>query len=178
MSEMFTVKPGERRVVRLFALDMPREQIRFLRDEAGAVADKLGVETIDANHVDILKLADLDELGLTGYLIEGCGISEAETEPDRAMLSALDGYVMAVFSRAFDDRAETLVPGQGLRLLRVYGQPSTDWSAAPAPRNADIPGGRIGVSPRTARTEARRIGGTIFAIFMVLIALGLWALLG
>jgi len=172
------VRANERRVVRVFALDVPAEQIRFLRDEPAAIADMLGLAEIDADHIDLIKLSDLDEYGLGGYLTEGCDVKEDELSPLADKLNTLKGYVLVVLSRAFGGKALTLEPKPGLRLVANFGQVPTDWNAR---ETLDVESAKPATGPRTpprqARADARRIGGTIFAVFMVAIALILWAIL-
>ena len=172
------VRASERRVVRVFALDVPPEQIRFLREEPAAIADMLGLTEIDPDHVDLIKLSDLDEYGLGGYLTEGCDVKEDELSPFADRLNGLKGHVLVVLSRAFGGNALTLAPKPGLRLVASFGQAPTDWNAR---ETLDIESAKPATGPRTsprqARTDARRIGGTIFAVFMVAIALILWAIL-
>lgn len=172
------VAAGERNRVRLFTLDLPREQIRFVRDEDGALADLLGVPDLDRSQADIIRIADLGDLGLTGYLTEGMGIEPGELDRDRSMLDGLNGHILALRSRAFRD-AVRIAPAAGVRLLRVYGEPGIDWSGA-APVSASArPGASLQgqTSPRAHRARSRRIGATVFAIFMALLALVLWAVL-
>lgn len=174
MSDLLTVRPGEMRAVRVFHLDLAPEHVRFLRDEPGALADALGVPALDPAHVQILKLADLDELGLATYLTEGAGVDEAEVAPDRARLDALTGYALILLSRAHQGRAETLTPRKGIEPVAIYGQPATDWTAGRIQTDSALPGR---VPPRAARDRARRIGGGIFAVVMLLVALILWLVL-
>ena len=174
MSDALTVRKDETGVVRLFRLDMPPEQARFLQDEPAALADKLGVQTLDTDHADIVHIDDLDELGLAGYLTEGIGVAGAAIASDRAMLAALKGYVLVLLSRAFGGRAAEIRPGDGVTLLRTYGQVPTDWSGGHIETESAKPGSGVRMSPRAARAQARRIGGSIFAVFMILIALIVW----
>ncbi|MAY86738.1 MAG: hypothetical protein CML02_08505 [Pseudooceanicola sp.] len=174
-----TVPAGERGVLRLFALDMPREQVRFLRDEPAALADKLGLSDIALSHVDFIRPEDLGELGLSGYLIDGCGVPADQIAPDRSYLAEREGPVIVVLSRAFGGAAVTLKPGSGVVPFASYTRPGTDWSGDAPTSEAALPGsGPAPQSPRDARSRARRIGGGLFAICMILIALGLWALFG
>lgn len=170
MTAQEVIPKGESHVVRLFSLDMPREQVRFLREEPAAIADILGVEAIDPAHVDIIRISDLDDLGLTGYLTDGCGVPETEIAPDLDRLRALDGHAMVVLSRAFGEGGQHLHPSPKVELVATYGQPGTDWSGGTLTAESALP--RTGkVPPRQARAEARRIGGALFAVFMVLILL-------
>lgn len=167
MNETLTVPANETGVLRLFALDMPREQIRFLR-EPGALDDVLGVAGIDPEHVEIFPVGDLDELGLPGYLIEGHAVPEDQINP---RLADTTGHVMLVHSRAFGGHAATLSLAANLSPLGTYSITPTNWTARPEPV-PDSAKRRSGSpqSPRAARARARQIGGGIFALVMLLVA--------
>lgn len=167
MSSLANVPAGEIGVLRLFALDMPREQIRFL-NEPGAVDNILAVEGLDPEHVEIFAISDLDDLGLPGYLIEGHAIPEEQIDP---ALSNQDGFVLLVHSRAFGGNAMTLAPTAGVSPLGVFTPTATDWTARPEPTpDSAKPRGGSGQSPRAARARARRLGGSIFALVMLIVA--------
>lgn len=166
MTDPLQVRAGERGVIRLFALDLPPEQVTFLR-EPGALAQVLGVQTLDETQADILKPEDLGEIGLSGYLVDGAGVPPSQIAPDAARLDARKGAVLVLRSRAFDGAA-TIAPAPGVRLIGTYGETLPDWggaepiataSAHPAP-----------VSPRARRDRARRIGGSVFAVVMLALA--------
>jgi hypothetical protein len=163
-----TVPAGETGVLRVFALNMPPEHVRFL-DEAGALDGVLGVLQVDPAHVEIFPVSDLEEVGLAGYLTEGCGVSKDRIAPDRARLNALTGSVMIVFSRAFGGRAVTLHPASELTLIGTYAVEATNWTGAPIATESAKPGTGAALPPRAARATARRTGGIIFAVFMLLI---------
>lgn len=175
MNDALSVRKDETGVVRLFRLDMPPEQARFLQAEPAALADKLGVTSLDPDQADVVRIDDLDDLGLAGYLTEGIGVADAAIASDRAMLDALRGYVLVLLSRAFGGQATEIRPGDGVTLLRTYGQVPIDRTGGPIEAESARPGGRARKSPRATRAQARRIGGSIFAVFMILIALIVWA---
>lgn len=178
MSQVIQIAAGERRVVRVFQLDLPTEQIRFLRNEPAAIADLLGTDALNFAHVDLIRIAELDELGLSGYLIDGCDVTEAEIASDKARLDTLGGHVLILLSRAFDGQARSLTPKVGMSLIATYGQAATDWSAPQKITSASaLPHSAPRVAPRKSRADARRIGGTVFAVFMVAIGLITWAVL-
>lgn len=177
MSDALTIPAAETGKVRVFALDMPPERAKFLR-EPGAADQVLGQlpggAPLNPAYVEVFPIADLEQLGLAGYLHEGCGIPTDQIAPDRERLQALTGHVMLVYSRAFDGQATQLTPAPELRLIATYGEPRTDWHA-PAPLETDSARPRASASqaPRAARARARRIGAGIFVFFMALIALTL-----
>ncbi|MFK7754786.1 MAG: hypothetical protein AB8B51_19845 [Sedimentitalea sp.] len=176
MTAALDIPALERGVLRVFQLEMRPEQIRFLRED-GAVRDVLGAPDLDESKVHIIAIADLGDLGLAGYLSEGCAVSDADLAPDQARLAAITGHVLALPSSAFADRASTLRPAPQLRLIATYGEVQTDWRAQDTLRSPSASKVPPRQSPRANRAASRRVGGIFFAVFMVLILLGLAAVL-
>lgn len=168
------VPAGEHGRIRVFALDLPPEQAEFLR-EPGAVDQMLGLAGLDSSQIDVIRLRDLEELGLTGYLTEGCGLPNELISADREMLDALQGYVLVLRSPAFGGKAAALAPQPGVRLIATYDEPGTDWRAEPIRSDSARPYSAPRTSPRAARSRARRIGGGLFAVVMLLIVLVIWS---
>ncbi len=177
--DVIEVSADEHGVVRLFALKMRPEQIAFLRDEPGALAQILGLTELDMAQVDLFHTQDLEELGVAGYLTEGCGIASAELDAAMAQLAELDGPLMVLRSRAFGGVARRLTPADQVQLIASFREETSKWSARPVttpaaqasqPRPPKL-------SPRAARADARRIGATLFGVVMGLFVLGLAALL-
>lgn len=169
MTQPLIIPANETGKVRVFELNMPEDRAEDLR-QPGGPDGVLGVLQVDPAYVEIFPVEDLEQLGLAGYLVEGCGIPAEQVAPDRARLEALKSHVMLVLSRAFGGRAVTLHPTSDVRLVATYEEPPLDWTAtqietASARPNTDAPR-----SPRAARQRARQIGGGIFAAFMLLIA--------
>ncbi|MFV1465460.1 MULTISPECIES: hypothetical protein [unclassified Phaeobacter] len=174
VTQPLTIPAGEQRMIHVFDLDMRSEQARFLR-EPGALAQVLGIEYVDLDHVEIFPVSDLEDLGLIGYLRDGCGIPVEQLEADAQRLMAIDGYVLLLRSRAFRGEETRLIPAHQIRHIGDYSELGADWASLPSnpdetpdsakPYSAPRP------SPRAARSRARRIGATIFAIVMALILL-------
>ncbi len=180
MSDPLEVPAGESSVVRVFHLDLAREHVRFLRDEPAAMADILGVGALDTAQADLLRLSDLGPVGLAGYLSEGMGVPETAVAADTARLKSLNGHVLVLRSGAFDPKGERIAPKPGVSLVARYGEPKTDWRGGTIQTRSARPHtspARRGLSPRAARTRARTIGGGIFAVVMLALALLIWGLL-
>ncbi|KPD13488.1 hypothetical protein [Phaeobacter sp. 11ANDIMAR09] len=176
MAGVIKIPAGERGVIRIFDLDMAPEQARFLR-EPGALAQVLGIDEIDLDHVEIFPISDLEELGLAGYLTQGCGLAEAEIAADRKALTALEGHILLLRSRAFGGKATHLTPASQIRPIASYGETPVNWSAPPmSTPESSKPYSAPKTSPRDARNAARRIGATLFAIVMSLVFLILYLL--
>lgn len=123
------VQANERGRVRVFALSLTPQEARALANDPAEQAKTLGLQTLDSTYVEIFPVADLDELGLVGYLIEGNGIDPDSLGKDRARLKALSGWVMVVYSRAFSEAALTLKTVPALTHIGTYTQPGVDWSS-------------------------------------------------
>jgi hypothetical protein len=166
MNDPLNVRVGERGVIRLFALNMPPEQVRFLAEsggEPGAADQLLGLSGLDPEQIDIIAVDALDDLGLAGYLAEGCAVPKDQI--DRAQLRDVTGHVLLIRSRAFNNDAARLTPAPQLTLIATYCETQTDWSAEPI----ETASARPRLSPRAARSRATRIGFALFAVMMTLI---------
>ncbi|MCI5096354.1 MAG: hypothetical protein MRY77_08580 [Rhodobacteraceae bacterium] len=168
MTEAIDIPLGERGAIRVFTLDMHPEQAKFLR-EPGALAQVLGLDAIDMDQVEIFPVEDLEDLGLEGYLAEGCNVPSEQIAADRDRLQAITGYVLLIRSRAFDGQAVTLTPAQSITLVARYTERGTDWQAQPLQTASAAPFSAPRPSPREARAQARKIGATLFAVMMTLI---------
>lgn len=171
MSDAIEITKGARREILLFSLDMPGEQIRFLQEEEGALAQVLGLEQIDMDQVELFAAADLEGIGLMGYLHDGMGVPLAELDPHRALLAGQTGHMLLIRARAFAETGATLSPAAPINLLLRLGEESPNWRAKPT---SDAAPARL--SPRAARNKARRIGATLFAIVMALFFLLVYVL--
>ncbi len=172
MSDL-TVAPHEGGVIRLFALDMRPEEAKFLR-EPGAAAQVLGVEGLDPEQIDIFPVSDLEDLGLYGYLSDGCGVSKDQL--DRKALDAMDGWVMVVRSAAFGGRSAFLKLDPKVRLVGLYTEEATNWTGGTIETESAKPFS----APQTAPQDdkPRRVGSAILAL-LILLAIGgvLWLIL-
>jgi hypothetical protein len=161
------VHANETRVVRIFAMDMSAQQAKFQNDPE-AMRQILGVKDIEPAYVEIFPVSDLDELGLAGYLIEGCGVSAEEVAAERDRLNTVTGYVMLVHSRAFGGQAVALKTP--LPLIATFNEPATDWSGDKLETQSAQLYTSTRPSPRQIRDTNRRNGAIVFTVFMLIIA--------
>ncbi|WP_299947146.1 hypothetical protein [uncultured Ruegeria sp.] len=172
MSDL-TIAPNERGVIRLFALDMRPEEARFLR-EPGAAAQVLGVDELDPEQIDIFPVADLEDLGLYGYLNEGCGVSEDQL--DRTRLKAIEGWVMVLRSAAFQGHPANLALDPRVRLLGLFTEEATNWTGGPIETESAKP--FSAPQPPPTNNEPRRIGSSVIALLILIVVGGaLWLIL-
>ncbi len=64
-----------------------------------ALLDLFGTE-VDPAMVEVFDVADLADIGLAAYLIDGNGATEAQIEADRARLEAVTGFVLILHGPA------------------------------------------------------------------------------
>ncbi|WP_164659370.1 hypothetical protein [Tropicibacter sp. Alg240-R139] len=171
MSNPLHIRKGEQRILRLFALDMHPEQARFLQ-EPGAVAQVLKIAPLDDEQVKVFPVTDLEDLGLFGYLSEGCGVDPAQL--DKLALDAIKGWVLLMRSKAFCGNEAELAPGDGFNLIGIYTEDGTDWSAEPiqtssaAPYSAKQPAGTA-EGRRTRQLALTILVGLSLVITLVLL---------
>lgn len=163
MSLMLTIPAGERQVLRVFALDLPREQALELIGQPDVLAGLLGV-AVDPAGIEVFDVADLAGVGLVTYLIEGDGAAEAQIAADRARLAALSGFVMIVRSQAFAGHAAELRLDACLTPIGRYGEDVPVVQFEPLPNAAAV--GLTGQG-KPAMSDAR-IGGMVATAVLVL----------
>ncbi|MEM6372092.1 MAG: hypothetical protein AAF727_04850 [Pseudomonadota bacterium] len=130
MSAQITIAANERGRVRVFALSLPTEEVRKRTQTRDGMFALLGPSgALDDAHIALFEVADIQEIGLSGYLVEGGDVTDADIAPDRAKLDKLGGWVMVVYSSAFGDAEMTLTPVPEMTLIGTYGQHPTDWRA-------------------------------------------------
>lgn len=184
MSEDLDVPEREHGRVRVFAVNMPPEEVQPLidawaQDEISAVSrptaeaaqSLLGCDGLDTGEIELFPVKDLEGVGLTGYLADGHGVPMAQLAPDKTRLDALEGYVLLVLSAAFRSQPASIVPNATVTLVGTYGQPRTDWSSVPMESESAAPFSGAGPSPREIRAQAQRTGATVFAVVIGLITL-------
>lgn len=173
------VSATEHGLVRLFAVDLPPEQIPQFRDMPDDIADwpitkALGATTLDADHIELFDLQDLDDLGLTGYMVEGLGIAEADVKEDAARLSSQKGWILVVLSSAFEGIAQRLSPKSPLRWIGTYKEEKAPVQFAPLP---DKSAKGTTPPPKTAPSQPTRSPYLTLLIALFALPLGA-ALLG
>jgi hypothetical protein len=124
------VGAGERGLVRVFAIDAAPEKAAAWLDTESAdwpLPRALGVAALDPGAVQVVRVRELGEIGLSGLLEAGHGVDEAQLEGRRETLDAETGLVAVIRSTAFAGPAE-LRPAPPLRLLGVFAEPSAPVS--------------------------------------------------
>ncbi|MBO9478411.1 hypothetical protein J7382_12765 [Shimia sp. R11_0] len=175
------VTDSERGLVRLFALDLPSEEITAFRepvyDTDGDITDwplqrALGFTYLDEDFIEIFPISDLEDLGLTGYMVQGLGIAEADVKEDAARLSSQKGWILVVLSSAFEGAAQTLSPQSPLRWIGTYKEEGAPVSFEALP-DASAKGG----APTQGSVPPTPQGNPHLTLLLALFTLPLAALL-
>ena len=165
------VAAGERDIVRLFAIDLTR-------DEAAAMATPeadwslhmaLGAPDLDYGYVDLVDPEDLDGIGLSGFLTEGIGLDPALLAGDRAMLDGLTGPHAVISSPAFRGEALVLTPTNPVRWIATYAPEPEVKSMDPL--RSEAAEGEVTLSPPKRPSDAAMSGRIALLALLVLAAL-------
>ncbi|MEX3316709.1 hypothetical protein [Sulfitobacter sp. PS-8MA] len=172
-----TVAPQEAGKVRVYSLSLSDAEAQAMRDDSAAQAAALGVDRLDGTYTEVFRVADLDTMGLAGYLRDGNGVHPEQIETDRSKLGALDGWVMVVYSRAFGGESRQLAPIPALTHIGTYDEGGPDTPVQAMEAEAAQPyTGIPRVEPTTPTKESSNKTMMIIAI-AVLVLLLLWWLI-
>ena len=96
---------------------------------------------------------------------------------DRARLDALDGYVLLLFSSAFDGQEATLDLGPELTMIGTYGEAQPDMSVTPLEAESAQP--YTGAADMTPKSPPKGGAGGMIVLLAVIVLIGLilWWLL-
>ncbi|MGH1353878.1 MAG: hypothetical protein ACRBBS_02185 [Thalassovita sp.] len=139
MSDRIEVPAKETGVVRLFAVDLPPEEIEDFADferEGWPLISALGIFDLNPSYVEIFPVKQLDDMGLATYLTEAYNISPEDLRDDRTVLNNVRGIVALISSSAFRGKAQTLRLHHPLRWLGTWSEPRPELDLAPLPSDA------------------------------------------
>ena len=174
-----TIPKAEYGQIRVFAVNRPVDAMAAAVQSDGKAAlirDLVGFDVPDGS-AELFAVSDLTGVGLPRYLSDGYTVTQAQISADRARLEALDGYVLMLFSSAFDGAETTFHIGPDLTLIGTYGEEQPAMTAPPLTAEAAQP--YTGVPNTTPRNPpSGRAGGAMIAL-AVIVAIGLilWWLL-
>lgn len=173
---MIEIPANERGVVRVFelALTGPEADAFAQPGEDGwPLRDALGADRLDPDHVESFPVKDLGELGLSRYLIDGMGVSEAEIAGHEATVDALTGHVVILRSAAFGGEAQTLSPSEPLRHVATLGEATPETPVTTL--EAETAKGEVVMDPearsRERKKSAARQSGMVATVVLIVLAL-------
>ncbi|SFB00065.1 hypothetical protein SAMN05421688_2245 [Poseidonocella pacifica] len=169
---MMEVKAQERGLVRLFSVDLPEGDVeafgRMDRGE-GPLTDALGAGPIDEKYVEIFPVESLDDVGLSGYLVDGLGVPAEQLAGEKARLDGLQGHVLVLLSGAFGGREVTFAPRAPLRWIGTYAEAGTPVHFESLPAGGAA--AQSGVATDAPR-RASRVPVYVGIVILLLIVLG------
>ncbi|TCK99334.1 hypothetical protein BXY66_3836 [Shimia isoporae] len=181
------VSASERGLVRLFAVDLPSEEVEAFRESVfdgdgelidWPLANALGAFDLDEDYIELFNVRDLEGLGLPGYMVQGLGISERDVQEDGNRLSAQRGWVLVVLSSAFGRTEQTLSPRRPLRWLGTYKEEGARVRYDPLP-SAGAKGAPLDVPPKPVTSNPyKTVLLAILALPAAALVLGLLFLWG
>ena len=170
-----TIPAHDRDGVHVFTAELTAEDLQ--RDKGRLATELLGDPDLDPAFVEIFDLADLADVGLSGYLVEGLGVPSAAVQ-DPARLDALQGPVLILLSKALHGRAVTLTPNSRLTLVGTYAEERPPVHFEPLPTVAARGHVTPGLPPdRTPQRPASAFILLGLALFLVA-GVALWLALG
>ena len=125
-----TIPKSERGLIRVFAVNRATAEVTQAIDDQGkpAVASDLLGSTVAQEGFELFPTADLSGVGLARYLGDGYAVAPDQLGPAHSKLDALEGYVLLLFSSAFEGRDVTLTPGPDVTLIGTFGEAQPDMT--------------------------------------------------
>ena len=170
------IQRNERGLIHVIALNRAVVEVADAvktQGKAAMVAELLG-QTLPETGFELFPIADLAGVGLTGYLADGYAVEPEQLHSARVRLDRLDGYVLLVFSAAFEGRETTLITGPDLTLIGTYGEAMPDMT--PRVLESDAAQAYSG-TPRPSPApppQRRATGARVVAVLIGIAALALW----
>ncbi len=183
MTDPLHVRQDEFGTVRLFGLRGSQAEIARLtarhQDAEGRVhwplLAELGVDHLDESHVELFDVAQLGDIGLTGYMEEGLGIPAAQIAEHRALLDNEGGQVLILLAGAFGGRQMDLKPSDKLAFLGLFTEERPPVTFDPLPaggaQGAPLSGGR---KPVSDAAMSGRIAMAALLVLFLLTGLVVW----
>lgn len=183
MTDPLHVREGEFGTLRLFGLRGTEAEIARIterrKDAQGQVhwplLAELGVDHLDETHVEVFDVAQLGDIGLTGYMEEGLGIPAAQIAEHRTLLENEGGKVLILLAGAFGGQAAQLAPSDKLTFLGLFTEERTPITFDPLPsegaKGAPLAGGR---KPVSDAAMSGRIAMVALLVLFVLTGLVVW----
>ncbi|MDP5334320.1 MAG: hypothetical protein NWT12_05680 [Paracoccaceae bacterium] len=136
---------------------------------------ELGIDHLDETHVEVFDVAQLGDIGLTGYMEEGLGIPAAQIAEHRALLENEGGKVLILLAGAFGGQAAHLAPSDKLSFLGLFTEDRPQVTFDPLPaggaKGAPLAGAR---KPVSDAAMSGRIAMVALLVLFVLTGLVVW----
>lgn len=154
MTTTLKVGPNEVGLLRVFSLataHMSKDDLRAIQGEDKATTLFSAPKLVE-DGLEVFPVTELEDIGLTQYLLDGWGIEHKQADSFRNQLENIKDHVVILRSRAFGGNAQTLNLQPGLHLVTTFEEPgeilkfqtlrtditptpSTKKSASPPPKS-------------------------------------------
>ncbi len=174
---MAETDPRNAETVHVFAVDLPLDEARALAGDGARLSEALGGIEVEPDRAEAVDPRALGDFGLSGYLVEGEGVSADAILSDEPMLDAVRGPVLVLRPRAVSQTPSARPP---LTHLGAYPLERARPAGEPL-RAASAEGSAAGLPPEPeerARTNRRASGLVAMAALAValLVAFVMWAI--
>jgi hypothetical protein len=185
MSELLQVDAGERGTLRIFSVDIDASARRKIlapkpdtAPTGAALGALLGLDWIDPENADLFDTSELDDLGLSGFLSQGAGISDDDLNTHRQLLDRLEGTVLIVYARGFGGADQRLSPAPAVTPVLLLEEAKTAIHFEPLESTAAE--GQLAASAQTAKNPHLTVLVAILALPILALLIGavLWGVLG
>lgn len=183
MFDPLEISRYEAGIIRVFALDLTEAEIDLINTpkpdhppRAAALAQLVGLDWIDEGYAELFHTDDLDKMGLGAYLIQGQGVPEALIAPQRLQLAQIDGYVLILLTKAFEDFNGAITLPRSTQLIGAFAEEGMDISFEPLPSRAATEAANLAAPPVNSHLVLLKIMALVPAVCLGL-GLILWLLL-
>lgn len=176
MAEQMQITAQEHGLIRVFAVDLEHDALATFSERSDTtwpLQEALGASHLDGAYVELFDVADLEDLGLAGYMRQGLGVAPHEIKDMRLQIDALAGPVLIVLSKAFGGEEQVLHPKNPLRWIGTFHEETADVQFKPL--KSDAAKGAIPAPPPETKTNPHLT--LLTAILALPVIVGLLALL-
>ena len=174
MTEPINIPATGTAAIHLFAINLDDSKLKQFADSDALLTHILGHIPDRPEQAEIIRLKDIEEIGLTEYLREGPGIDDVVLAPHRSRLDALEGHVLILYPGAFASDT-VLAPTPTATFIAQLDRDPPDWTdkqtlhseaaTTPAP-----PAGR-------KRPSDAAMSGRIAMVALILLGLLTWLMI-
>lgn len=177
MTAPLIITQSQAPALHLFHLNPAQAQARLLAEAPtpATIAAALGLQTLPPGGAEVIRLADIEALGLRSFLETGLDVRPEALAPLAHTFAALHGHVLIVHPRIASTGDVTLYPGPGLVPLGSVPQAT----AAPARLQTPEPA-RMGdhLTPQTSAPANPKGGAAVLVLLVLIVALIAFVVLG
>lgn len=185
-STPMNVPAFESGVIRLFAIDLPSDQIdafkasQHINDDRTQwpLKDALGAKFLDDDFIEVFPVADLEGLGLAGYLSTGNDVPIDQVNQISHHLERVKGHVLLVFSSAFGGLEQSLDPRSPLRHIATFFTEGTPVTFEPLPDDsAQLGSGNDNIKPAKKKPSQAAMSGRIATYALLFMFVFTWLII-